>query len=178
MLGLGEKQSIVQEMLDSLNLNDYLSAHVPRVVKKNFLAKMSGVDMSVDLGGSNGFVTQHGLDSTQIGTPFKQTGGKRMAKSVGRDRFPNASLCHEVLYQNEDHLASEGFLTPKADEDKILIVERNGQEVATQKIKLEFVNGFSRNGYQPLLGSLSFHLDKLVIEKKIAEFQIGQFAHP
>ena len=38
------------------------------------------VDMRIDFGGGNLFMSQHLLDSKQVGSPFQQVGGEGMAE--------------------------------------------------------------------------------------------------
>ena len=109
---------------------------------QDFLTQMSGVDMGVDLGGGNGFVTKHRLDGTQIGTSFKQRGGKRMAKGVRGNGLLNPCFLHEVFNHQENHHPCKGFLATMTDKDKVLILERNGQKVTIQEVKLQLMDGF------------------------------------
>ena len=40
------------------------------------------VDMRIDFGGGNLFMSQHLLDSKQVGSPFQQVGGEGMAERM------------------------------------------------------------------------------------------------
>ena len=48
-------------------------------------AEGGGVEVDVDLSGGDGFVAEHLLDGTEIGSTLEQMGGERVAEGVGRD---------------------------------------------------------------------------------------------
>lgn len=60
---------------------------VPWVVFDDFLPQQIAVDVGINLGGADAFVSQHTLDGTQVGTAFEQMGGERVAESMGADAF-------------------------------------------------------------------------------------------
>lgn len=53
------------------------------------------VDMRIDFGGGNLFMSQHLLDSKQVGSPFQQVGGEGMAERMRLTFFliPAISVC-------------------------------------------------------------------------------------
>ena len=55
---------------------------------QDFLTQMGRVNVSVDLRRRNGFMSQHRLDGTQVGTALEQMGGKTVAQGVWTVRFP------------------------------------------------------------------------------------------
>ena len=145
-------------------------------MEEDFLSQMGGVDVGVDLGGGYGFVTQHGLDSAEVGASFEQGGGEGVTKGVGRDGLLNACLGHQVFEHEEDHDASERFLATETDEDEVLELGGDGQLVAVGEVELQFVDGLLGDGHQTLLGAFAFHLDELVVEEEVAQLQVDQFA--
>ena len=136
---------------------------------QDFFTQMGRVDVGVDLSGGNGFMSKHGLNGTQISPTLKQGGSEGVTERVGRDSLLNASLRHQILNHKKDHHPCQGFLTTMTDKDKILIFERNGQEITVDEVKLQLVDGFLRDRHEPLFRALSLHLDEFLIEEKIAE---------
>ena len=49
---------------------------------QNFLSKGSCIDVGIDFCCTDAFVSQHGLDGTQIGSAFEQRGGNGMSQGV------------------------------------------------------------------------------------------------
>ena len=59
------------------------------VERQNFFTQASAVDVDVDFGGGDTFVSEHLLNGAQVGTPFEQVGGKRVAQGVWAYLFAN-----------------------------------------------------------------------------------------
>lgn len=53
-----------------------------RMVRQDGLLPGGTVDVRVDLGGRDAFVTEHILDDTKVGAVLDEMGGERMAESV------------------------------------------------------------------------------------------------
>lgn len=66
---------------------------IARVVHQYLFAQSGAVDVQVYLGGGNGFVTEHLLNGTQVGSAFKQVCGKRVTQGVGAYLFSDACQC-------------------------------------------------------------------------------------
>ena len=146
------------------------------MVQKNLLTEVGGVDVGVDLGGSDGFVAKHSLDSPKVGSAFEERGGKGVSESVGRDGLVDAGSIDEVFDHEEDHNTGEGLLTSMADKDEVLILCWDGKEITVKEIELEFVVGLLGDGHEALLRPFSFDLDEAVVEKEVAEFEGNEFA--
>ena len=56
---------------------------VARMMFQYLPSQGSGVDMGINLGGADAFVSQHGLDGTQVGPSLEQGGGKGWRKVCG-----------------------------------------------------------------------------------------------
>ena len=140
------------------------------MVHEYLFTKVGGVNVCVYLGGGDGFVTEHSLDGTQIGTSFEQGGSKGVAECVGGNFFLYTCFLHEVFDHEEHHDSGEGFAATFADEDIVLVFGRDVDVAAFGKIELEFVDCLGRDGDEALLAAFSFHLDKFVIEEEVAEF--------
>ena len=52
------------------------------MVFQNLLTKMAPVYMHIDFCGGNILVSQHSLNSTQVGTAFQQMGGETVAEGM------------------------------------------------------------------------------------------------
>ena len=70
---------------------------------QNFLAEHIAVDVGVDFGCFDAFMSQHGLDSTQVGSAFQQMSGELMAECVGADVFFQSDAACQLLYYMKHH---------------------------------------------------------------------------
>ena len=55
------------------------------------------IDVGINLGGENGFVTEHFLNGTEVGAHFDEVGGKGVAEGVGTNGFVDACFGGEVF---------------------------------------------------------------------------------
>jgi hypothetical protein len=60
---------------------------VPRMMLNDFASQTISVNMCVNFGSTDTFVSQHALDDTQIGTSFQQMSCKLMSEGVRTDFF-------------------------------------------------------------------------------------------
>ena len=51
----------------------------------DFTTQSASVDMGINLGRTDTFMSQHALNGTEIGASFQQVGGERMAEGMGAD---------------------------------------------------------------------------------------------
>ena len=63
--------------------------------------------MRINLGGTDAFVAQHGLNGPQIGATFQQSRGKTVAQGVGGNRLFEAGFLSLSLDHDENHGARE-----------------------------------------------------------------------
>ena len=68
-----------------------------RMVAVQGFAEVFPIQMGVDLGGRNAFVTEHLLDGTKVGAAFDQVGGEGMPESMRRDPLRDPGLPDEVF---------------------------------------------------------------------------------
>ena len=72
------------EFLKNTNEISMLTARVKLFVDR---LKPAAVNVGVDLGGGDVWMTEHDLDGPKIGTMFEKVGGEWMAQGVGADLF-------------------------------------------------------------------------------------------
>ncbi len=94
--------------------------HVARVVVENLFAQGGRVDMRIDFGCSNVFMTEHRLNGTQVCPTLQQRRSETMAQGVGRDGFLDASFLSLSLDHDEYHRAGE-VMTTAIEEHKVLL---------------------------------------------------------
>lgn len=66
---------------------------IARMMLDDFASQHIAVDVCVDFGCSNRFVSQHALDGTQVGSAFQQVGCKGMAEGVRADVLVILACC-------------------------------------------------------------------------------------
>ena len=76
---------------------------VARVMFNNFASKHVPVDMCINFGGGDGFMSQHALDGPQVGAAFPQMGGKGVAERVRADILGDAGFLCQLFYHVEHH---------------------------------------------------------------------------
>ena len=73
------------------------------MMRHNLLSEAAAVNMRVYLGGGYLLVTQHTLDSPQVGSSLKKMRGERVTERMWTHRFGNTRLCGKVPYNIEHH---------------------------------------------------------------------------
>ena len=68
-----------------------------------FLSQCGSVNVCVYFCRTYRLVSQHSLDGAQIGTTFKQSGGKRVAQRMGLDGLLDACLNGLLLNHDKYH---------------------------------------------------------------------------
>ena len=105
------------------------------VMKKDFLTQPGTVYMGINLGGRNAFVSQHGLNHTQVCSAFEEMCGKRVAECVWRHVFADAGFCTQVFYEMKNHDSTDIFyLSSYSDKHVVLIFGGNAPLVAIKEI--------------------------------------------
>ena len=94
--------------------------HVARVVVENLFAQGGRIDMRIDFGCTNVFMTEHRLNGTQVCPTLQQRRSETMAQGVGRDGFLDASFLSLSLDHDEYHRASE-VMTTAIEEYKVFL---------------------------------------------------------
>ena len=94
--------------------------HVARVVVENLFAQGGCVDMRIDFGCSNVFMTEHRLNGTQVCPTLQQRRSETMAQGVGRNGLLDASFLSLSLDHDEYHRASE-MMTTAIEKHKVFL---------------------------------------------------------
>lgn len=85
--------------------------HVAWVVIENLFAQGGRVDMRIDFGRSNVFMTEHRLNGTQVCPTLQQRRSETMAQGVGRNSLLDTCFLSLSLDHDEYHRASEVMTT-------------------------------------------------------------------
>ena len=93
----------VDKWKNVLQNSDLWLSHVSGMMLHDFLSQSMGVGMKIDFGGADGFVSKHGLNGPQVGSPFEQGSGEGMSERVWTDCFLDARLFHQFLDEMENH---------------------------------------------------------------------------
>ena len=94
--------------------------HVAWVVIENLFAQGGRVDMRIDFGCSNVFMTEHCLNGTQVCPTLQQRRSETMAQGVGRDGLLDACFLSLSLDHDEYHRAGE-VMTTAIEEHKVFL---------------------------------------------------------
>lgn len=94
--------------------------HVTWVVVKNLFAQGGCVDMRIDFGCSNVFMTEHRLNGTQVCPTLQQRRSETMAQGVGRNSLLDVCFLSLSLDHDEYHRASE-VMTTAIEEHKVFL---------------------------------------------------------
>lgn len=122
-------------------------------------AQGRGVEMEIDLGGGDGFMAEHLLDGTQIGSPLEQMGGKGVAQSMGRNGALDSGLLGEPTHYLKDPLACEPATAPVEKQD-ILVARLDLEPRSVIHPYLDLLEGTIRDGDYALLVSLAGDREK------------------
>ena len=89
-----------------MEFNDLL-VDVARVVEEDFFAQASAVNVDVDFGGGNAFVTEHLLYGTKVGSAFKQVCRKGVSQCVWADFAFDSGEVGKLFYDFENRNATD-----------------------------------------------------------------------
>lgn len=73
----------------------------------DFRTQHVSVDMCINLRGGDGLMSQHTLDSPQVGTAFKKMSRERVSECMWTDVFLNTRYCSQFFYHVEYHNARQ-----------------------------------------------------------------------
>ena len=103
-------------------LDDFTSEHIP-------------INMCVNLGSSDTFVSQHALNGSQIGTSLQKVRREGMAEGVRTDIF-STSGCFGQNFDDMEHHYSGNVLAPLADEHEIFVSRLDVHSISVDEIEL------------------------------------------
>ena len=92
-----------------MNFSLFAVLYIAGMMFYDFTAQSVPVNMCVNFCCSDRFVAQHTLYGAQVGSSFKQVGGKGMAEGVRTDVFGDAGLLCQFLNEMEYHDARDIF---------------------------------------------------------------------
>ena len=87
--------------------------YVSRVVLQDFLPQVALVDVHVNLGCADVFVSEHRLDGSKICSSFQELRGKAVAEGVGADVLLDARLLGIRLDIDEEGYSAEVLAAPE-----------------------------------------------------------------
>lgn len=90
-----------------MNFSLFAVLYIAGMMFYDFTAQSVPVNMCVNFCCSDRFVAQHTLYGAQVGSSFKQVGGKGMAEGVRTDVFGDAGLLCQFLNEMEYHDARD-----------------------------------------------------------------------
>ena len=126
------------------------------------------VDMRIDFGGGNLFMSQHLLDSKQVGSPFQQVGGEGMAERMrAHVLFDTGHFCL-LLDDMKNHDPRQSRSSPAQEQDVFESLFHRDM-VAVIQVVLDLLDRCLRDGDQALLAPFPFHLDESFVEINIRE---------
>ena len=88
-----------------------------RVIAMEGLPEVFPVEMGINLGGCDAFVSEHLLDGAQVGAAFYQVGGKGVAEGMRGDVLGDPRQADQVFEEQEDHHAGELAAAAVEEED-------------------------------------------------------------
>ena len=91
-----------------------------RMIREYGFPEDAGIEVGVNLGGRDGFVTEHVLYCAEVGTTLYQVRGKGMPESVGTNALVDARPGHGFLDQVENGYPAQ-FSAKPVQENNILI---------------------------------------------------------
>jgi len=88
---------------------------------EDFLPEVSLVNVHVNLGCANIFMSEHRLDGPQVGSALQKLCGEAMAEGVGADVLADACLLGILFDIDEERYAAQVFAAAERDEDKVVL---------------------------------------------------------
>lgn len=88
-------------------LSAYDFTAIAGMMLKDFLSEGVRVDVRVNLGSTDIFVTEHRLNGAQVGSAFQKGRSKRVTERVRGDGFRDSGLQGLAFDHNQNHCSSE-----------------------------------------------------------------------
>ena len=146
-------------------------------VLQHLLAEETTIEMSVDFGSADAFVSKHHLNGTERSTPFEEVCGKGVAEGVGRNDLVDVGRL-DILLDVVKHRDTRKVTSATGrDKYEIFVLRFDGYVGARIKPVVEFVNSSWRNGDNALFVALACDTNEPFIEEEIGEFEVAHFAH-
>lgn len=146
-----------------------LVQHLPQVIP---------IEMGVDLGGGDAFVSQHFLDGTQVGTTFDKVGGKTVPEGVRADVFLEPDTLNLFFDDEKYHHAAE-FFAPFVEKDKLFVAfGRLDMDADVLDVDAEVLQGIPADGDEALLVPLADNPQKADVGEDLAGLEVREFRYP
>ena len=109
---------------------------ISRKVLQNLIPKKAAINVGIDFGCTDAFVSQHGLNGAQVGSALQQVGGKTVSEGVGRDGLLDARLFGVDLDIMEYSDARQVLLARRTDKDVIFFARFDVDGIAESEPRL------------------------------------------
>lgn len=129
--------------------------------------------LRVDGGGGEVGVAENELDRLQVHAVFEPVGGDGVADSVGRDAGAEARLLQVGDEEAVDRAGCEPVAEPVEEEGLLVLFFA----VGAFEILLNPITRIQGEGNDPLLFSLPFKADELLIEVDVRFIDLGELGH-
>lgn len=139
-------------------------------------AEGGGVEVDVDLSGGDGFVAEHLLDGTEIGSTLEQMGGERVAEGVGRDSLAYSGSLGQSLDYLECTLTCEPTSTAIEKQD-VLVTGLHFHAGTVLEPRCDLLDGGFRHGHYPLLVPLATHHQETLGRVYLGDLERDELAH-
>ena len=143
---------------------------------QNLLSEVALVDVHIDFGCADIFVSEHGLDGSQVGPSLQELRGKTVAEGVWADVLLDSRLLGILFNIYEERYPAEVFASPKRDEDVVVLARLYCDALSDDEPLPQLLDGVLADGNQPFLPSLAMNSDVSLFEIEFAQLQIHQLA--
>jgi hypothetical protein len=120
-----------------------------------YLSEVIPVEVGVDLGGGDAFVSEHFLDGAQVGTTFDEMSSKTMPEGMRADVFLEPDAFDLFLNDEKYHHAAE-FFAPFVEKYKLFVAfGRLDMDADLIEVDPQVLQGIPPDGYEALLVALA-----------------------
>ena len=131
--------------------------------------------MRVDFRRAHTGMPKHLLYGKQVGTDFKQVGGKAMPKRVWADDFVDAVFFGEFFHDEEDHLTGEACAsTVQKDRVSEFGFGCDVQPRSLDVLEEDFQAAVA-DGHEPFLAAFADDAEKAIVTVDVADLQPDEF---
>ena len=140
---------------------------ISRMMFQDFPPQVGSFQMCIDFCRSQIFMTQQGLDNTQISTTLEQGCCKTMPKGMRRDGFLDSCILCRILNHDKNHRSGK-MSTPSIEENIILLSLLDFHLIAVHIPIMQLFDGCFRNRNKSFLASLSQNTDEFFLLEDVA----------
>ena len=143
---------------------------------EDFLSEVALVDVHVNLGSADVFVSEHRLDGSQICPSFQELRGKTVPEGVRADAFPDSRFLGILFDIDEEGYSAEVFASSKRDENVIFLAWFHFDVLPHDEPLSQLLDGVIADGHKSFLPSFTVNADVTLFEIELAQLQANQFA--